>query len=254
MKPSLIYPDWPLRNKVQAFATTRVGGVSQPPFDDFNLAVHVTDNQKHVLTNRNRLKKYLPEDVEIKWLKQIHGNCVVNATKITSDQVQADAAFSTDEKSACAILTADCLPILLADARGQCVGAVHAGWRGIINGVIENTIVTMSEFAMPEYVWLGPAISQKYFEVGDDVYNLYLQKNPALACCFMPRESPQQKPAKWFLDLYHAAKIIINDAGIGQVYGGGLCTYHDMDQFFSYRRERITGRIATIIARCPSGT
>ena len=145
MTQAFIYPNWPLRDKVNAFTTTRTGGVSSAPFDSFNLAMHVKDNVAAVSANRQQLQQCFSDHVQIKWLKQVHGSEVVNAAVIDADQVEADAAFAIDENIACAVLTADCLPILLSDENGECVAAVHAGWRGIINGVINNTIVAMSK-------------------------------------------------------------------------------------------------------------
>lgn len=240
----LIYADWPLQEKLYAFTTTRLGGVSKAPFDNFNLALHVEDNKQCVYENRHRLQANLLPTTHVKWLKQTHSNIVVNASHIEADLIQADAAFTTDNNIACAVLTADCLPILLSDKNANCIAAIHAGWRGVINGVIENTIAAMREHAKPEYAWLGPAIAAQSFEVGDDVYEAYKQREVRLVKCFDAKKS-----GKWNLNIYQAAKIILNSADINKVFGGKYCTYNDSDQFFSYRRQSVTGRMATIISK-----
>ncbi len=244
MSLSLISPQWPLSNKVRAFTTTRMGGVSKQPYNTFNLARHVNDDETDVCENRHRLQTQVLMGKQVKWLKQIHSNNVVNAAEIEADKVEADAAFTIDKSIACAVLTADCLPILLADKNGQCLAAVHAGWRGIINGVIQNTITAMSDYIKPDYAWLGPAIGPDVFEVGTDVYDEYLQCNDDFSQCFNPHNS-----GKWTLNIYQAAKLVLNAADITQVFGGEFCTYSDTDQFFSFRRHATTGRMATIISK-----
>ena len=163
--------------------------------------------------------------------------------------IEADAAYTVDNKIACAVLTADCLPILLADKQGECIAAVHAGWRGVINGVIENTVLKMSEHVKPEYAWLGPAIGTEVFEVGEDVHTGFLQSNPAYRECFINKKSMHGETHKWNLNIYQAAKMVLNAADIFNIFGGEYCTYTDTDQFFSYRRQATTGRMATIIAK-----
>lgn len=242
MKTKYIYPEWPLQEKVCAFTTTRLGGVSKEPYDKLNLALHVKDEHAAVNENRNRLHANLPAKTKIKWLKQTHSNIAVNASEIEADLVEADAAYTTNNNIACAVLTADCLPILLSDKNGECVAAIHAGWRGVINGVINNTITAMSDFVCPEYAWLGPAIGAEVFEVGEDVYSAYMQFDEKMMECFKPGE-----PGKWNLNIYQAAKIVLKSADIDKVFGGDFCTYSDSDQFYSYRRKAITGRMATII-------
>lgn len=242
MSLHLIYPDWPLTEVVAAYTTTRGGGVSQAPYDDFNLALHVKDNNKHVERNRRRLQEEILLDTQVKWLKQTHSNIVVNAANVEADTVEADAAYTIENNVACAALTADCLPILLSDKYGECVAAVHAGWRGVINGVIQNTITAMSEYVKPDYAWLGPAIGPQAFEVGADVYQQYLHCDKSFSQCFT-----QQDSAKWKLNIYQAAKQVLNSAEIMHIYGGDFCTYSDADQFFSFRRQATTGRMATFI-------
>ena len=249
MNLPLIVPDWPLMDKLIAFTTRRVGGVSQAPYDNFNLAMHVDDKVADVLTNRQRLQQFIGNEIQVKWLKQIHSNTVVNASTIEPDMIEADAAYTVDNKIACAVLTADCLPILLADKQGECIAAVHAGWRGVINGVIENTVLKMSEHVKPEYAWLGPAIGAEVFEVGEDVYTGFLQSNSAYRECFINKKSMHGETHKWNLNIYQAAKMVLNASDIFNIFGGEYCTYTDTDQFFSYRRQATTGRMATIIAK-----
>ncbi len=243
----LIYPNWPLQDKVLAFTTTRIGGVSQAPYNDFNLAMHVNDNPSHVVTNREKLQEYMP-DIEIKWLKQIHSNKAVDAATIDPDLVEADAAFTIESNIACAVLTADCLPILLSDEHGKCIAAVHAGWRGLLSGVVNNTVLAMSKYKKPSYAWLGPAIGPHVFEVGEDVYEGYMQSNPVFKNSFTVKKTDIKKSPKWNLNIYQAAKVVLNTSDITNIFGGGYCTYTDSDQFFSYRRQAETGRMATIIS------
>lgn len=244
MSLQLIYPDWPLRDKVTAFTTSRIGGVSAKPYNEFNAALHVGDDEKNVLTNRNNIKQYLSDGVDVKWLKQTHSTIAVDAASIDADVIDADASFSTSNNVACAVLTADCLPLLLSDHNGECIGATHAGWRGLVDGVIENTIKAMSQYIKPSHVWLGPAIGPSAFEVGEDVFEDYMKRNANFESCFKIKN-----PGKWNLDIYQAAKIVLRAADITNIYGGLYCTYSDKDQFFSYRRNAVTGRMATIIAR-----
>jgi YfiH family protein len=244
MSLPLIYPDWPLRDKVTAFTTTRVGGVSTDPYNELNPALHVGDIEENVFENRHRINEFLGESIDTKWLKQTHSITALDAASIDADVMQADASFTTSKNIACAILTADCLPLLFSDHNGECVGATHAGWRGLVDGVIENTINAMSEYIKPTYVWLGPAIGPNAFEVGEDVYVTYIKRSAKFESCFEVKQA-----GKWNLNIYQAAKIILESADISNIYGGSYCTYSDENRFFSYRRNSVTGRMATIIVR-----
>ncbi|MFK8027423.1 MAG: peptidoglycan editing factor PgeF [Gammaproteobacteria bacterium] len=244
MSVKLIHPDWPLQDKVTAFTTTRKEGVSDAPYNECNLALHVGDIQSDVLSNRQQINDYLGRGIDIKWLKQTHSSIVLNATHIDADVNEADASFTMKKGVACAVLTADCLPILFSDANGECVGATHAGWRGLVGGVVENTIQAMSQHIKPSYAWLGPAIGPTAFEVGDDVYEIYVNRDVSFKTCFEAK-----KPGKWNLDIYQAAKIVLKQADIANIYGGSYCTYNDENRFFSYRRHSVTGRMATIITK-----
>ncbi|MDW3096335.1 MAG: peptidoglycan editing factor PgeF [Gammaproteobacteria bacterium] len=244
MNMRLIEPNWPLQGKVTAFTTTRVGGCSASPYDEFNLALHVGDKKQDVLRNRHQLDEFLGVDYTTKWLRQTHSTITVDASVIDADVIEADASFTSCKNIACAVLTADCLPLLFSDEKGECVGATHAGWRGLVDGVIESTIGAMSQIKKPEYVWLGPAIGPDAFEVGSDVFEAYMLRNNEFERCFKVKES-----GKWILNIYQAAKIVLKAADIENIYGGDYCTYGDEQQFFSYRRNSVTGRMATIIAR-----
>jgi len=244
MSHELIHPDWPLNDKVCAFTTTRDGGNSQFPYDSFNLALHVDDEAEHVLKNRAYLNERMGFKSSPKWLKQTHSSIAVNAEHIQADSVEADASFTTSKNEICAVLTADCLPVLFSDRNGECVGAAHAGWQGLAAGILQQTIDVMSAYIKPEFAWLGPAIGPASFEVGEDVYETYLQSNSEYRKAFKAKQ-----PGKWNLNIYQAAKIVLAAADIPHVYGGTYCTYSDEKRFFSYRRNQNTGRMATIVMR-----
>ena len=241
MKPEFITPDWPLTKKVNVVTTTRVGGVSQPPYDQFNLAAHVDDNIEHVECNRQRLLDALKLPAEPVWLQQVHHRHVINAG-ITESVTQADAAFTIDKNIVCAVMTADCLPVVLSDNQAQCIGIAHAGWKGMLHGVLQNTIRKMSDFSRPDYAWLGPAIGPASFEVGTDVYQAFNQQNNQFKQAFVIKSN-----GKWNFNLYLAASIILKASGVNHIYGGEHCTFTDKDRFYSYRRDGVTGRMATLV-------
>ena len=242
MKFHCVIPDWPLHDKVGALTSCRTEGNSFAPFDGFNLALHVGDQYEHVVANRVLLREQLQLNQEPKWLQQTHSDTVVNASSIIPDKVSADASYTNNVGVVCAVLTADCLPIVFSDKRGTCVGIAHAGWRGLLKGIIQRTIEAMSTTAEVDYAWLGPAIGPKVFEVGEDVYEPYRQQNQALQHAFSSKGT-----GKWNLDIYKAAKIVLAAADISNVYGGDYCTYTDSERFYSYRRSKRTGRMATLI-------
>lgn len=244
MSLKFISPDWPLADKVNAFTTTRLGGVSVSPYNDLNLALHVGDQAESVIKNRSLLNKQLPIGVSCKWINQTHSNIVVNASEIEPDSIEADASFTIDRNIVCAVLTADCLPILFSDQNGECVGVTHVGWRGLLDGIIQKTIEAMSAYKKPDYAWLGPAIGPTAFEVGEDIYTGYIQRDPNFEAAFTTKVA-----GKWNFDIYLAAKVVLSAADIPYVYGGVFCTYNDEQQFFSYRRNAMTGRMATLITR-----
>ena len=175
------------------------------------------------------------------WLQQVHGIQVVRAELAGADHI-ADAVTTSESGVVCVVMTADCLPVLFCDKSGSQVAAAHAGWRGLVNGVLETTRNTFTCDAADIIAWLGPAIGPKVFEVGDEVRAAYVEVDEALAAAFSPGE-----PGKWYLDIYYAARIRLSALGINQVTGGDFCTYTDRERFYSYRREQRTGRMASLI-------
>lgn len=235
----LIVPDWPAPPNVRALQTTRRDGVSAAPYDSLNLGAHVGDNPLAVARNRELLNHLLPS--EPVWLEQVHGTGVVNAD-MAGCRVRADACIARHRGSVCVVMTADCLPVLLCDAQGTVVGAAHAGWRGLCDGVIEATVRAMEVAPQSLMAWLGPAISREAFEVGDEVRAAFVAAQPQAASAFIPGQ-----PGKWFADIYALARMRLNALGIAQIYGGGHCTYREREKFFSYRRDGATGRMGTFV-------
>jgi len=239
----LIYPDWPAPDNIRAVSTTRPGGQSASPFDTLNLGDHVGDRPDVVEANRSAFAQVVNLlSNQIQWMKQMHGNDVHRLDQVTADVV-ADAAVTQATGVACAIMTADCLPVLFASRDGNQVAAAHAGWRGLSDGVLEKTL---AHFDQPNIViaWLGPAIGPTAFEVGEDVLLAFGAKDSAMLTAF---SEVSDKPGKYWADLYQLARMTLNQAGVHQVYGGERCTFSEADQFFSFRRDGVTGRMATLI-------
>jgi len=234
-----IVPDWPAPKNVRAMQTTRSGGVSVAPYESFNLGEHVGDLQQAVAQNRQLLASVMPS--EPVWLQQVHGTVVVDAGD-TSCLPQADAAATRHRGAVCVVMTADCLPVLLCDESGTVVAAVHAGWKGLATGVIESTVKAMAIAPQKLLVWLGPAISQRAFEVGDDVREVFVVQQAQAMEAFLPGAN-----GKWMADIYLLAHQRLHALGITRVYGGEQCTYSDSARFFSYRRDGVTGRMGTFI-------
>jgi len=234
-----IIPDWPAPKQVRTLQTTRNGGFSSSPYTSLNLGDHVGDNPLTVERNRMLLQPLVPS--EPVWLKQVHGTMVVDAGK-ASCWPQADACITSTPGAVCVIMTADCLPILLCNELGTVVGAVHAGWRGLCAGVIEQTVHSMNEPPQTLMAWLGPAIGPLVFEVGEEVRAAFVARQPEASTAFFPGMND-----KWLADLYLLARLRLSALGINRVYGGGLCTYSDYKRFFSYRRNGTTGRMGTFI-------
>ena len=234
-----IIPNWPAPENVRSLQTTRSGGISNAPYDSFNLGDHVGDASLFVARNRMLLNTLLPS--EPVWLEQVHATLVANADNANC-RPQADACIARHRDAVCVVMTADCLPILLCDTRGSVVGAAHAGWKGLAAGVIEATVQAMAVAPQNLMAWLGPAISQPAFEVGAEVRALFVDATPQAATAFAPSQHN-----KWFADIYLLARQRLNALGITQIYGGGYCTYNDSERFFSYRRDGATGRTGTFI-------
>lgn len=236
---AIITPDWPAPAAVRAAQTTRLGGVSRPPFDSLNLAEHTEDIAADVAENRRRLRQRLGLPAEPAWLTQVHGIDIVPAA---AGSACADAAWTEQPGVACVVMSADCLPVLFCDEAGEVVAAAHAGWRGLAAGVLEATVAAMGRPPQRLLAWLGPAIGPEAFEVGGEVRQQFIATDPAAVACFRP--SPQ---GRWLADLYALARQRLTRAGVEAVYGGGFCTVRQAELFFSYRRDGRTGRMATLI-------
>ena len=241
-----IIPDWPAPAHVKALFTTRNGGVSRGENDVYaslNLGAHVNDDIAHVTRNRALLRRHLPN--EPKWLKQVHGTLPVWIDHAEAVTPEGDAVLSRKSGTVCAVMVADCLPVFLCDAAGTTVGIVHAGWRGLAGGIIEQSIAAMQVDQRKLMAWLGPAIGPDHFEVGEDVYDTFVRHDAQAAHAFVPKHSQHEK--KWLADIFLLARQRLASAGITEIYGGGVCTYSDPARFFSYRRDGETGRMAALI-------
>lgn len=234
-----ITPDWPAPRNVKALFTTRNGGVSNGTYASLNLGDHVGDDPSAVKQNRALLRRVLP--AEPCWLKQVHGTTPVRADDYAC-AAGSDAAFSQHPGTVCAVLTADCLPVFLCDSAGSAVSIVHAGWRGLAAGVIERTLSAIGSNNTEIMAWLGPAIGPDYFEVGDEVRQVFVQHDEKSALAFTSRNN-----GKWSADLFLLARQRLAEAGVTEVYGGGECTFSNPARFFSYRRDGSTGRMAGLI-------
>ena len=243
--------DWPVRH-VTAFTTTRqlAGEFALPEqpeqYDSFNLGLHVGDNPEQVNANRVSLTQDLPADTNIQWLEQIHGNDVVVVEQYQAVPITADAVVTRNPHIALAVMTADCLPILIADKSGQVIAAIHGGWRPLAQNIIAKTVETMGEPAQQLVAWLGPCIGPTAFEVGSEVKTAFEQLNPVLTQAFqlVPNTSQQ-----YLADLHLIAKRLLNVSGITEITSLPHCTYSMAEQYYSYRRESVTGRMATVICR-----
>jgi len=233
-------PNWPAPNHVKAFQTTRLGGFSTVPFDSLNVGDHVGDDPVLVAKNRQLLAEFLPS--EPVWLNQVHGTRVIHADQSNCLE-SADAAFSRRPNVVCVTMTADCLPVLLCDQQGSVVAAVHAGWRSLCNGVIEATVHAMGVSASQLMAWLGPAIGPDAFEVDAEVRAQFLAYEAKACEAFKPGEQAD----KWLGNLYLIARQRLNGLGVTQVYGGGACTFTSAERYFSFRRDGVTGRMASLI-------
>ena len=245
-----ILPDWKAPASVQAISTTRSGGVSLAPYDDgsgaggMNLGLHVGDRPEHVLQNRAVLQGHLAGPPT--WLEQVHGAEVVMASRgIPSTVPRADASIAVGPGAVCAIQTADCLPVLLCDSRGTVVGAAHGGWRGLAAGVLGNTVEALRKQGAEDILaWLGPAIGPSRFEVGEEVALAFVEMAASLHSAFVPAPG---KPGKFLADIYLLARLQLAMLGIDRVSGGGFCTVNDSRRFYSYRRDGVTGRMASLV-------
>lgn len=235
-----LWADWPAPKHVRAGTSLRCKGTSLQPFNELNLGLHVGDETKNVLNNREILSQHLKLPSDPVWLDQIHSTNIISINDRPID-TSADGSYTTEETSVCTIMTADCVPILFCDAAGTKVAAIHAGWKGICNGIIEKAA---NLFSNPDtvFVWIGPCISGKYYEVGRDVYEQCLEHEITLKSAFS-----QKNEDHWQCELAKIVKIILNNSGVGLIYECGLCTYKMDKLFYSYRREGVTGRTASMI-------
>ena len=243
----LITPAWPAPANVRALSTTRQGGVSVSPWNQLNLGEHVNDNPQHVAANRQRLADCFELPAQrFAWLNQIHGTRVIEATRHNLSQLPAaDASYTRESGVVCAILTADCLPVIICDQGGTVVGAAHAGWRSLCDGVLENLISQMGEPAQNLMAWLGPAIGPEHFEVGPEVRQAFIDHSLEASSAFA---SHGARPGHYMADIYQLATQRLQQTGVSAIHGGGLCTVSDSQRFYSYRRDGQTGRMATLIA------
>lgn len=249
--PQWIVPSWPAPQNVRALVTTRAGGESQGPFaardgsGGMNLGFGSGDDHATVLANRARLRGLLP--AEPHWLSQIHGATVVEAGGASVLPPHADASVARTAGAVCAVLIADCMPVLLASVDGRVVGAAHAGWRGVAAGVIQNTVAAMrrDDAALELIAWLGPAIGPHRFEVGAEVIDAMTARLPQATRCFRSAGAP----GKFLADLSALGRLCLGEVGVTRVHGGGDCTMSDAERFYSFRRDRTTGRHAALIWR-----
>jgi len=236
-----ITPDWPAPVAVRAVTTTRRGGVSEGPWASMNPADHVGDAAPAVAANRACLQQRLALPADPHWLQQVHGNRVVDAAD-TLVNAAADAIIARSAGSVCAVLTADCLPVLFCDRAGREVAAAHAGWRGLAAGVLEQTVDRMHSPGRELLAWLGPAISAAAYVVGEEVRSAFLQQDTEAAAAFRPASD-----GGWHADLYTLARQRLAGCGVTAVYGGNFCSFGDRERFFSYRRDGVTGRMASLV-------
>jgi YfiH family protein len=242
-----IIPDWPIAPRVQALVTTRNGGASIGAHATLNLGDVCGDDPAAVAENRRRVQSFLPSAPI--WLRQVHGDEVVVLDSSTLDAARAhppvaDAAVTHESGVVLAVMVADCLPVLLADRSARVIGVAHAGWRGLARGVVENVVAAMDVAPGEIVAWLGPAIGQRAFEVGEDVVAAFddADVSPYFEAA---------KPGKWHADLYGIARAKLSRAGARDIHGGGFCTFHDAARFFSYRRDRDSGRMAALLWLAP---
>lgn len=237
----LIVPDWPVPSNVRAVTTTRQGGVSDAPYDSFNLAMHVGDSPEHVQQNRQRLCEALNLKVPPCWLQQVHSNKVVEV-EVSAEAIEADASISRRPEHACVVMTADCLPVLFCDQKGSVVAAAHAGWRGLADGILENTIAAMQVAESEIMAWMGPAIGPQVYEVGSEVYEAFVDQTVAARSAFT-----ETRQGHYLMDIYQLARQRLHAIGLHHIYGGEYCSLSNSEQFYSYRRDGVTGRMASLI-------
>ena len=242
MSGSWIHADWPASDNIVAGSTTRTGGISEGDYESLNLGAHVGDDAKSVAENRRRFLEMCGLPSEPAWLNQVHGTTVY----VPGDNTvpEADAAIGRRAGDTVAVLTADCLPILLCSADGNEIAALHCGWRGLAAGIVAATVMRLQTAPAKLIAWLGPAISQPAFEVGSEVRAVFVALDARAETCFEANER-----GRWQADLYALGRQHLQAAGVDAIYGGGSCTFAESERFFSYRRGGQCGRMATFIHR-----
>ena len=235
----LIHPEWAVHKNVHAFFTTRHGGVSMGKFSALNLSHAVGDDREHVAQNRQILNGYLPSPPH--WVTKVHGNTAVTA-EISNETTKADALYTRKQRTVCGIMTADCLPVLFTNRSGDQVAVAHAGWRGLTEGVLQQTVSSFNSIPSDLLVQLGPAISQKHYEVREDLLQRFFDLDNTYQKYFLPSAQ-----GIYFADLYGIARHQLQQLGINSIFGGNNCTFSQKDIFFSHRREQPTGRIGALI-------
>ena len=239
---NIIIPDWQVPTHVKALTTTRRGGVSKSPFNSFNLAHHVGDDKESVQTNREILRREWLLPTEPYWLNQTHSIRVLEVTDNLTDK-NADASWTEQADMVCCVMTADCLPLLMYQSSPESVAATHAGWRGLLDGIIENTIDSLPGEPHTLKVWLGPAIGPRAFEVGPEVREAFIEHDRNAESCFVD----SQNAGKYMADLYQLAIFRLRTCGVKDILGGQFCTFAEDELFYSYRRDGETGRMASMI-------
>lgn len=239
--PGFITPDWPAPANVRAAVSTRKGGFSKAPYDSFNLAQHVGDDPRCIDRNRAQLIQQLAVPCEPRWLQQVHGTVLLDLDS-RADSNEVDGSFTGEVNKVCAVMTADCLPVLMCARAGNRVAALHAGWRGLAAGILSKGVAAMAVDGSELLVWLGPAIGPDKFEVGEDVYREFVTLFNEADAAFVSAST-----GHWYADLYQLARIQLRALGVDQVFGGNFCTYTDKERFYSFRRDGATGRMASLI-------
>ena len=234
--------DWPAPASVRTWQTTRAGGISSGAWSSLNLGTHVGDSPEAVAENRRRLRETLRLPAEPVWLEQVHGARVLRPDR--GESGPADAAVTFEVGTVLVVMTADCLPVLLAASDGSRIGVAHGGWRGLAAGVLEAAVDALECDPSQILAWLGPAIGQSAFEVGDEVRAAFVARDPALERAFAPNAR-----GRWQADLYALARAALRQAGVADIFGGGECTLGESQQYFSHRREAPCGRMASLIWR-----
>lgn len=241
-----IYPTWQVPSHIHALCTTRMGGVSQAPFDSLNLGDHVGDNPNDVLQNRTLLQKAANLPHAPVYLNQTHSTKVLRLPLAENADLNADAVYTNQANQVCLVMTADCLPVLFCSQDGTEIAAAHAGWRGLCDGMLEETVAQFLSPSEQIKVWLAPAIGQSAFQVGEEVAEQFCAVDSQAKSAFVLDPSTS---GKFLGNLYQIARQRLNKLGITDISGGEYCTYSDSEQFFSYRRDKQTGRMATLIWR-----